>query len=109
MHIYTHTYAYTYTYIGNLYDGEFSDGKRSGKGRMQAMREGHMHVYDGMWEDDRQHGNGMYVRVYGCVCVCLFVCLCIYVCVCVCVRGICMCMMACGRMIDSMGMVCMCV
>jgi hypothetical protein len=26
----------------------------------------YMHVYDGMWEDDRQHGNGMYV----CVCMC---------------------------------------
>ncbi|CRH01310.1 conserved Plasmodium protein, unknown function [Plasmodium relictum] len=42
---------------GDVYEGEFSNGKKEGKGKW-TDKEGNS--YDGYWKEDRKHGEGVY-------------------------------------------------
>ena len=47
---------------GDVYDGEFKDGKRHGHGVYTWSYGG---VYDGEWKDGKQHGQGVKTWVDG--------------------------------------------
>lgn len=48
---------------GDIYNGEYQDGKRNGKGRM--FYAGIQEIYDGDWSNDRRQGEGMILNRQG--------------------------------------------
>lgn len=45
-----------YAESGNVYVGDFLDGKRSGRGRLFHAED--QTIYDGEWDNDRRQGEG---------------------------------------------------
>ena len=45
-----------YAETGNVYVGDFSEGKRSGRGRFYNAAD--QTIYDGEWNQDRREGEG---------------------------------------------------
>ena len=48
---------------GDVYIGEYTDGKRVGHGRMLSNKK--MEIYDGDWSNDRKQGEGVIVNGRG--------------------------------------------
>jgi hypothetical protein len=47
---------------GNVYEGEWCDGKREGWGKMTYGEE---NIHEGMWENNVQHGWGRIISLDG--------------------------------------------
>lgn len=52
-----------YAETGNVYVGEFLDGKRSGHGRLFHAAD--RIIYDGEWDSDRRQGEGTILSMEG--------------------------------------------
>lgn len=51
---------------GDIYNGEYQDGKRNGRGRMYYA--GTQEIYDGDWSNDRRQGEGTVLNKKGDIC-----------------------------------------
>ena len=52
-----------YAETGDIYVGDFIDGKRSGRGRYYQNAENE--IYDGEWTNDRRQGEGTILNARG--------------------------------------------
>jgi hypothetical protein len=51
---------------GDIYNGDYIEGKRNGKGRMYYA--GIKEIYDGEWVNDRRQGEGYVLNLKGEIC-----------------------------------------
>jgi hypothetical protein len=50
---------------GDIYIGDYLDGKRNGRGRMYCHAK--QEIYDGDWSNDRRQGDGLVITRHGVV------------------------------------------
>ena len=48
---------------GDIYNGDYVDGKRNGKGRMYYIQQ--QEIYDGEWSNDKRQGEGHLINRKG--------------------------------------------
>lgn len=51
---------------GDIYNGDYLDGKRNGRGRMYYA--GTQEIFDGDWSNDRRQGEGVLLNGKGDLC-----------------------------------------
>ena len=53
------------TTTGDIFSGEYIDGKRNGKGRMYFHQK--QEIFEGEWSNDRRQGEGFVINKQGIV------------------------------------------